>query len=60
MICRSTQAFGYGIHGNARGTDIDFSVENTFFDAWQYENTDGKMVDVSANDLVGSPIPTDT
>ena len=46
----------YANQTNSVKVDIDFSVENAFFDAWQYENADGKMVDVSANDMVGSPI----
>ena len=46
----------YANQTNTVKIDIDFSVENAFFDAWQYENTDGKMVDITSGDMVGTPI----
>lgn len=46
----------YANSTNAVKIDIDFTVENAFFDAWQYENDEGRMTDVSATDMVGSPI----
>ena len=46
----------YANNGNAVKIDIPFTVENAFFDAWQYEDEQGKMQDVSGTDMVGSPI----
>ena len=46
----------YANNGNAVKIDIPFTVENAFFDAWQYEDEQGRMQDVSGTDMVGSPI----